>query len=112
LGDAALGFDFFRGDCHLLTDPDACEDFTRFVRRIEMGSLRRDVLVMITTTPMAITLPYLAALEFFELGDPRATKTMDLGRERKTVTMYSQNFIPVQENNGLAKSVYQVSLLS
>tara|TARA_R110002060_G_scaffold51701_2_gene62736 strand:+ start:1659 stop:1805 length:147 start_codon:yes stop_codon:yes gene_type:complete len=44
-------------------------------------------IVMITTMAIAATLPHLAALEFLLDGDPRATKTMDFGRERTTVAM-------------------------
>jgi hypothetical protein len=59
-----------------------------------------------------MTFPTLAPLEFSELGAPRATKTMDLGRDRMTVDMYSQNDIPVQAKRGLAKSVNMVSVSS
>jgi hypothetical protein len=63
---------------------------------------------MTTTTPIATTLAHLAPVEFFAVGVPSATKTMDLGRDRMTVVMYSQNFIPVQENSGFAKSIDQL----
>jgi hypothetical protein len=43
--------------------------------------------VIITTIPIATTFPHLAPFEFFELGDPRATKTIDLGRDKMTVAM-------------------------
>lgn len=36
---------------------------------------------------MAIILAYLAAFECSELGDPRATKMICFGRDRKTVPM-------------------------
>jgi hypothetical protein len=56
---------------------------------------------------MATTFAHFAPFEFFETGAPRATKTIDLGRDKMTVIMYSQNFIPVQENSGLAKSIHK-----
>lgn len=61
-------------------------------------------MVMMTTTPMATTLPHFAALEFSFPGEPRTTKTRVLGSERMTVIMYSQNVMPVHENRGFARS--------
>lgn len=55
-----------------------------------------------------MTLPTLAPLEFSELGAPRATNTMDLGSDRMTVDMYSQNAIPVHAKRGFAKSALSV----
>jgi len=65
---------------------------------------------MAITTPTATTFPYLVALEFSDPGDPRATNTIDLGRDKITVAMYSQNFIPVQANRGLARSMHTTSV--
>jgi hypothetical protein len=62
--------------------------------------------VTMTITTIAATFPHVAAFLPFAFGDPRATKMMDLGKESMTVVMYTQNFIPVQENKGLAKSRY------
>jgi hypothetical protein len=68
---------------------------------------------MATTTTIATTLPYFVAFVPSELGVPSATKTTDLGRDKNTVVMYSQNFIPVQANRGLARSVScNVSIVS
>jgi hypothetical protein len=74
--------------------------------------IREYLLVIATTTRIATTLAYLPPFELSELGVPRATKTMDLGRDKTTVVMYSQNFIPVQENRGLARSMSTVSVFS
>jgi hypothetical protein len=70
-----------------------------------MFVFRENLLVMATTTRIATTLANFPPFELSELGVPRAMKTMDLGRDRMTVIMYSQNFIPVQENRGLARSM-------
>jgi type III secretory pathway component EscU len=74
--------------------------------------IREYLLVIATTTRIATTLAYLPPFELSELGVPRATKTMDLGRDKTTVVMYSQNFIPVQENRGLARSMRTGSVFS
>lgn len=66
--------------------------------------------MMATTTPMATTLAHLAPFECSELGVPRATKTIDLGRDRTTVDMYTQNFMPVHANKGLARSICSMSM--
>jgi type III secretory pathway component EscU len=74
--------------------------------------IRENLLVIATTTRIATTLAYLPPFELSELGVPRAIKTMDLGRDKMTVIMYSQNFIPVQENRGLARSMSTGSVFS
>jgi hypothetical protein len=66
--------------------------------------------VIATRTAIAATFPSLLPLEFSEFGDPRAMKIIDLGRDRITVTMYSQNFMPVHANRGLARSMLGVSI--
>ena len=52
-----------------------------------MGPLEENLPVIITTTPIATTLPHLAAFEFFEVDDPRITKMIVLGKDRMTVPM-------------------------
>jgi hypothetical protein len=67
--------------------------------------IRENLLVMATTTRIATTLAYLPPFELSEL-------IMALGRDKMTVAMYSQNFIPVQENRGLARSMRTGSVFS
>jgi hypothetical protein len=53
----------------------------------EVGCGEVNLRVTAIRTPMATTLPYLAPLECSDPGEPSATKTIDLGRERMTVAM-------------------------